>query len=195
MAKKKKEVKTLLPVIIVASAAILALIMALFLPGASKTVVETGVLTTTTTVFEISLKGLMFGSGPIVTTINNNEPISTNYTGGGSTFGIASFILLVLGILVVAASLFVNNKKDDKLGSWVYLIGSSLIALAGILILLLLSGGADVVETVYGSLQNVRPFAEKFEGYSLAIGPILYAVFAILGGGFGIVNYFLKIIK
>ena len=178
---KKKNVKTLLPVIIVAGAAILALIMALILTGITKTYENT------TAVDTVSLVGMIFGGGPEVSTFGSMST-SSGYQGGMSIFGLISFIVLLLGIASLVASVFVEDKKLD-------LLGAALIALAGILMLLLLSAGTDIVKEVTSNMTVTTTFAEAFEGYSLAAGPIVYAIIAILGGGFGVANYFLKIVK
>ena len=179
---KKKNVKTLLPVIIVAGAAILALIMALILTGITKS----QTYGSTTAVNTVSLVGMIFGGGPSVGTLGSTST-STEYQGGMSIFGLISFIVLLLGVASLVASVFVEDKKLD-------LLGAALIALAGILMLLLLSAGTDLARTI-GNTTVTTTFAEAFEGYSLATGPIVYAIIAILGGGFGVANYFLKIVK
>lgn len=196
---KKKEFKALLPVIIVAGTAIISLLMILFLQGATKTVTEVGVLTTKTTISVVSFKGLIFGGGPKVVTVNNGNPTSLTYEGGMSTFGIISLILLVLGVLTVASSIFFTDKKQEKTSSIIFLVGSSLIALAGLCMLLVLAGGSALItaKTVIGNqtFQTTSTFAKYFEGFTLASGPIVYALLAILGGGFGVANHFLKIVK
>jgi hypothetical protein len=100
--------------------------------------------------------------------------------------GLISFLALIAGIALVVASIFVKGKKFD-------FIGSICIAVAGVLAFFLLTGGTDVTTTL-GSLTNATPFTKVFEGYSLGAGAIIYGIVAILGGAFGIVNNFKKLI-
>ena len=185
MAKKKKQVKSLLPIIIVAGAAIVALVVAFLLPGVTKTV--EGQIFGGQTVYTIALTGLIFGNGPDVAQ-SGNTTLSTVYEGGMSTFALISFIVMLAGILALVASVFVEGKFLD-------VIGSLLVAVSGVLMLFVLSGGTEVVTDLIGSLQSTKPFIEYFEGYTLAGGPVIYAIIAIIGGAFGIVNNFVKIIK
>ena len=177
MAKKQNKN---LPIFIVVGLVALALILAIFLPGATYYQEETTLGVTSSQSNKINLYSLIFGgiSGTAVSTIGNT--VTTNEIsalGGMSIFALISFILLVLGLVAVAASLVVKDKKLD-------LIGSALLVLAGILMFLLLVAGADL--TIEGALQNhVVTFKETFEGYKLGIGAILYSILAILAGLFG----------
>ena len=106
--------------------------------------------------------------------------------GGMSIFGLLSIVALVAGIALTIVSIFVKDKKLD-------FIGSILVAVAGVFMLLLLVAGTDVTQT-YGNMTRTAKFTEVYEEFKLGIGAILYAIIAILGGAFGIVNKFKKII-
>ncbi len=168
-------IKKNLLAIIVAGAGVIALIYGLFLPGAQLTIGnQTGT---------INFLGLVFG-GPKITISSGDASITSDFGNGGiSIFGLISFIALIAGIALTIASIFVKDKKFD-------FIGAILIAVAGVLIFLLLTVGTELTS---GPVSVT--FAEVYDKYSLGIGAILYGVFAILGGGFGILNKFKKIIK
>ena len=165
MAKKKASNSNLL-VLAAAGVAIIAIILAMFLPGA---IHKTDYGTST-----VTLIGFMFGSLNFknVTTVGDvSKTTQGTYSGGLSTFGLIALILLVIGIVAIVASKFVSGKKLD-------LIGSVAILLAGIFLLLLLSGGSNVAVT-----ENVSiTFEEAFEQYKLGAGAIICAIICILGG-------------
>ena len=177
----KKKVQSLLPTIIVGGAAVLALIFGLILPGATATSEVLGSTVTTT----VNFLGLVFGGATITTQSGNNTNTAT-ITGGMSTMGLISFLALIAGIALIVVSIFVKGKKFD-------FIGSICIAVAGVLAFFLLTGGTDITTTL-GSLTHATPFTEYFEGVSLGAGAIIYGIVATLGGAFGIVNNFKKLI-
>ena len=84
-------------------------------------------------------------------------------------------------------SIFSKNKNLDFLGA-------ILVTLSGVLMLFLLTAGTDVVTASIGSTTITVKFVEYFKDYTLAFGAILYAILAILGGAFGILNKFKKIV-
>ena len=178
----KKKVQSLLPTIIVGGAAVLALIFGLILPGAGK--VEEGLLGTAT--YSVPFLGLAFG-GATITTQTGNTSTTETLTGGMSTMGLISFLALIAGIALVVVSIFVKGKKFD-------FIGSICIAVAGVLAFFLLTGGTDVVYEVIGNTTQNVEFTKKFSEYTLGAGAIIYGIIAILGGAFGIVNNFKKLI-
>ncbi|MBR2321309.1 MAG: hypothetical protein IKA57_04155, partial [Clostridia bacterium] len=168
--------KNKLPVLIVIGAAILALLFALIMPGA-KMVQKMG---TSEVVYKANLIGLMFGSTEVVATLGSKTQ-SITYDGGMSIFGLISFIALVGGLALTVLSFFVADKKFDT-------IGAVLVALAGVLVLFLLTAGTDL--TGYNGIDmSAHPaeFKEVYENYKLGVGAILYAIVAILGGGIGLV--------
>ena len=180
---KKKEFKALLPVIIASAFALLALLMVVILEGVSS--VET--IITTTTSYQLSFKDVIFGNGTSIIKINNAESAQMTYGNGASTFGIISLIVLVLGILTTASSIFFKDKKMQKTGEIVFTIGNLLMILSALFMLMLLSGGgADVITAEIGNAKITVPFAEYFEGYTLSAGPIVYAVLSAVGGIAGI---------
>ena len=171
--------KKYLSAIIVAGAAVLALIFGLILPGAAYTSEVLGRTTTIT----VNFLGLVFG-GATVTKQTGNTTSTATITGGMSTMGLISFLALIAGIALVVVSIFVKGKKFD-------FIGSICIAVAGVLAFFLLTGGTDVTTTLGGL---AIPFTEAFEDYSLGAGAIIYGIVATLGGAFGIVNNFKKLV-
>ncbi len=160
-------IKKNLLAIIVAGAAVLALILGIALTPIAD--VEG----------EIKLFDLVFGV--------NESAMGATLSGGMSITGLVSFIALVAGIALTVVSMFVKDKKLD-------FIGSICIAVAGVLMLLVLTVGTDLVVTAAGQSQPYAKFSEIYEGLKLGIGTILYGVIAILGGGFGILNKFKKIV-
>lgn len=169
MAKKKSSLGNL-AVLVPLAAAVLALVLAIFLPGVIAES-DNGKAT-------ISLLAFIFGSATVKssytvgnTTINNESA----YTGGMSTMGLIAVILLVLGIIALVAKMFISGKKLD-------LIGSLLIVVGGIFLFLCLSAGADVSVTEKVSIT----FKEAFESYKLGLGVYVCGIVSILGGGYGI---------
>ena len=103
-------------------------------------------------------------------------------SGGLSIFGLISFLALIAGIVLTVISMF----KGEKLG----FIGAILVAVAGVLMFFLLTAGTAVS---YEGVE-VSSFAEYYAGCKLGFGAIIYAILAILGGGFGILNKYKKIV-
>ncbi len=182
-------IKRFLTAIVVVGAAVLALFFALILTGAIKT--ETGEFlgSTTTLTSTISFMGLAFGGSKIVNTAvtgNNTTTGEAAYDGGMSIFALTAFILILLSIVVMLASVLIKNKK-------IGLIGSILLVLAGIASFLILVVGTDVSVTmstdvpIIGTVSNttVTPFAEAFAGFKLGAGAIVCGILCILGGLFG----------
>lgn len=186
-------IKRFLTTIVVVGAAVLALFFALILTGAGKTIVNTadipfvGTVTTTTT-SAITFLGLAFGGSKIVTTVvsgDNTNITEFVYDGGMSIFALIAFILILLSIVVMLASVLIKNRK-------IALIGSILLVLAGIASFLILVVGTDVsvttsADTIIGNISNttVKPFAEVFAGFKLSAGAIVCGILCILGGLFG----------
>ena len=178
-------IKKNLATLIIACAALLAFVFALFLPGASYKQTQGGVEVSSTA----ALIGIMFGSSKIVSTASG-VTMEALIKGGMSIFGLISVILLALGIAAVIASIFVKEKKLD-------LIGSILIVLAGIFVFLTLVAGTNVTAmTMAGETITdlSEPFAEVFGEMKLGAGAYVYGILALLGGGFGILNNFKKIV-
>lgn len=181
-------IKRFLTTIVVVGAAVLALFFALILAGATKTETNELLGSTTTLTSTISFLGLAFGGSKIVNTAvsgNNTTTGAFAYDGGMSIFALIAFILILLSIVVMLASVLIKNKK-------ISLIGSILLVLAGIASFLILVVGTDVsvttsVDTILGNISNttVTPFAEVFEGFKLGAGAIVCGVLCILGGLFG----------
>lgn len=176
--------KKYLSAIIVAGAAVLALIFGLILPGAAYSVEQFGVTESQTA----NLIGLMFGSTTITVTAGN-VTASMIYQGGMSIFGLISFLALIAGIALVVVSIFVKGKKFD-------FIGAICIAVAGIFAFLLLTCGTDITGvTINGTTSNgTAAFTEVYEEFKLGAGAIIYGIVATLGGAFGIVNNFKKLV-
>ena len=182
-------IKRFLTTIVVVGAAVLALFFALILAGATKTETNEVLGTTTTLTSTISFLGLAFGGSKIVNTAvsgNNTTTGAFAYDGGMSIFALIAFILILLSIVVMIASVLIKNKK-------IGLIGSILLVLAGITSFLILVVGTDVsvttsVDTILDNISNttVTPFAEVFEGFKLGAGAIVCGVLCIRGGLFGV---------
>ena len=163
-------IKKNLLAIIVAGAAVVALILGLVLSGATAEVLgETA---------KVDMADLLFGV--------KEETMGAKMTGGVSIFGLISLIALVAGLALTVVSIFVEDKNFD-------LIGAGLIALAGVLMFLLLTAGTGFKQS-FGEMSSTIKFAEVYEGFKLGAGAILYAIIAIIGGGFGVLNKFVKII-
>lgn len=167
-------IKKNLLAVIVAGAAVLALILGMILPGVTA---EMGGAT-----YTIGILGMAFGSAEYKVSAGGVSATAKVGDGGMSIFGLISIIALLAGIALVIVSIFVKDKKLD-------FIGAICIALAGVFMLLLLVAGTDV-SYAYGA----QSFAETFEKFKLGFGAIIYAILAILGGGFGILNKFKKIV-
>lgn len=176
--------KKYLSAIIVAGAAVLALIFGLILPGASATKEVFGSTATKT----VNFLGLVFG-GATITTQSGNTTNSITITGGMSIFGLISFLALIAGIALVVVSIFVKGKKFD-------FIGAICIAVAGIFAFFLLTCGTDITGvTINGTTSNgTAAFTEVYEEFKLGAGAIIYGIVATLGGAFGIVNNFKKLV-
>ena len=166
-------IKKNLLAVIVAGAAVLALILGMIFPGV--------VLAEDGTKITIGTLGMAFGGAKYKVSA---EGMSASYKlgdGGASIFGLLSVLALIAGIVLVILSI----KKGEKLA----FIGSILVAVAGLFMLLLLVAGTDLKlagETV--------KFKDMFEQFKLGFGAIVYAILAIAGGAFGIVNKFKKLI-
>lgn len=177
LAKEKlmEFIKKNLCALIVAGAGVLALIFGLILPGMT--------YVTKTYSTTVGLIGLFFGAPAIVTTTG---PITTtgSFSGGLSVFGLLSFLALIAGITLTIVSIFVKDKKLD-------LIGAILVAVAGVLVFLLMTAGTEV----FYEGSSFGTFNEVFEGFSLGAGAIIYGIVALLGGAFGVLNNFKKIVK
>ena len=167
-------IKKNLLAIIVAGAGVLALILGMILPGA---VAEMGGID-----YSIAILGLAFGGAELKASAGGQSATMKVGDGGMSIFGLISIIALVVGIALVIASIFVKDKKFD-------FIGAILVAVAGVFMLLLLVAGTDLTNN-----GQTAKFTEVYEEFKLGIGAIIYAIIAILGGAFGILNKFKKII-
>lgn len=163
-------IKKNLLAVIVAGAAVLALILGIVLPGATA---EYMGQTNNMKLFDV-----VFGV--------NETVMGTKMTGAMSIFGLVSIAALVAGIVLTILSIF----KGEKLG----FIGAILVAVAGVCMFLLLVAGTNLVYTAGGQVVSTAKFTEAYELYKLGIGAIIYAILAILGGGFAILNKFKKII-
>ena len=166
-------IKKNLLAIIVAGAAVLALIFGLILPGA--------VLEEHGAEISFSVLGLAFGGAEYKVSVGGATITEKLGDGGMSIFGLISLVALIVGIVLIVMSMF----KDGKLG----FIGSILIAVAGVCMLLLLVAGTEISSGAY-----TQSFAKTFEQFKLGAGAIIYAIIAILGGGFGILNKYKKIV-
>ena len=178
------NIKKLLPAIIVAGAALLAVIIALILPGATATQSAGGVEVSA----KASLIGMMFG-GAKVTSEAMGVTMEMTYGGGMSIFGLISFLALVAGIALIVVSIFVADKNLD-------FIGSICIAVAGVLVLLLLVAGTDITSIAMEGVEEATSakFVDVYGEMKLGVGAIIYAILAIAGGAFGIVNKYKKIV-
>lgn len=170
-------IKKNLLAIIVAGAAVLALILGIVLPGVTA---EMGGAT-----YTIGILGMAFGGAEYKVSADVATMTAKIGDGGMSIFGLISIIALAAGIVLTIVSIF----KGEKLG----FIGAILVAVAGVCMLLLLVAGTEVSQ-VFGGQTYTSTFAETFEQFKLGIGAIIYAILAILGGGFGILNKFKKIV-
>ena len=159
-------IKKNLLAIIVAGAGVLALILGMILPPIADVDGE------------IKLFDLVFGF--------NESQGGATATGALSFFALISFVALIVGIVLTVVSIF----KNEKLA----FIGSILIAVAGVCMLFALVAGTDYTMSIAGKTMMKAKFTEVYEGFKLGIGAILYAIIAILGGAFGIVNKFKKIV-
>ena len=170
-------IKKNLLAVIVAGAAVLALILGMIFPGA---VAEMGGAK-----YTVATLGLAFGGAKYKVSAEGMSATAKVGDGGASIFGLLSVLALIAGIVLVILSI----KKGEKLA----FIGSILVAVAGLFMLLLLVAGTDVTQTIAGTKYSAK-FTETFEQFKLGFGAIVYAILAIAGGAFGIVNKFKKLI-
>lgn len=167
MAKKKS---TNLGIIIPALFALLAFVLAIFLPGAINNVRE-GVTV------KSNLLGMMFGSAKVTTTIGENSNIVI-YKGGMSIFGLISAICLIGGVGLIIGSILLGNSQFAKLGS-------ILILLAGVLVFLILVAGTDLTQAINdGHTFDIKGvFKELYtEEWKLGAGTYIYGALCVLGG-------------
>lgn len=175
----KDFIKKNLATLIVAGAGLLAFIFCLFLPG----IVASNKYGAT----KFSLINFMLGIGKYTSESTSGVISKGSIDGGLSIFGLLSFICLIAGIGLTIASIFIKDKKLD-------FIGSILIVVAGIFAFMLLVAGTDVTQKI-GSQTVATSFSKTFQLFKLGAGAYVYGILAILGGGFGIANKFLKIVK
>jgi len=175
-------IKKNLAVIISVGVAFVAFVLAIFLPGATA---ELG----SGAKVDANLLGMMFGSATITQKAGSMTATMT-YKGAMSIFGLLSFLCLIAGIGLNVASIFIKDKNFD-------FIGSVLIAVAGVLVFLLLVAGTDLTAVVInGNTQTGKSkFKDVYEIWKLGAGTYIYGILAILGGGFGVANKFLGIVK
>lgn len=159
-------IKKNLLAIIVAGAAVLALILGMILPPVADVDGE------------IKFFDIVFGF--------NESELGATASGGMSLFGLVSFVALIAGIALTIVSMF----KGEKLG----FIGSILIAVAGVCMLLIFVAGTSYSVEYGGQVMFEAKFSELYDGLKLGAGAIIYAIIAILGGGFGILNKYKKIV-
>lgn len=131
----------------------------------------------------VPLMGLVFGSPTITSTIGKINT-SISYTGGMSLTGIISFVLLIIGILFLAISIY----KKSKLISF---IGNGCLIASGIVMFFVLNTGLDFT-TEIGSFEIKTNFVDFYKNYSIAFGTIIYSILNIVGGGVGLLFPFLK---
>ena len=174
MTKKKKNTGKILLLIGLLFA--LASIFMIFLPGLEK---KTDHSTTT-----ISLAGLIFGNGTIETIIGSVSNKS-KLDGGLSIMGLISFICIVLAIIIIIIKIFM--KKDN-----IELLAGLLLIIGGIFMFMIKMAGTDIAINIAQSLSKSVSFKEYFKDFSLVSGPILYAIFSLLGGVVIIASKFVK---
>ena len=165
-----KFIKTNFSAIILIIAGLIALLSTIVFPG----------ITTHYGYIHTNLWGLMFGNAAF-----SNE---SYITGGLSTFGLISFIVLCVGIGFAVTSIFKKNKNLE-------FIGAICIMVAGFLMLFVMEVGTDVVTITYedGSSIGGGGFLLYFLDYQYYIGAIVYVFVAMLGGAMGIANKFKKL--
>lgn len=150
---------------------VVAIVLSLFLAG----VIYDPEYSLTSTVTLISM---MLGGGNMVLSAKNpntGEKFVEKYNivGGGSTFGLISFILVVLAILVALVAMVKKDKRFATLGGLLLIVGGALI------FLLLATGNPIITSKLLGTSTS---FADYFEGYRLGIGAIIYGIITIAGG-------------
>lgn len=117
-------------------------------------------------VASISVIGLIFGKGKLVT---NFEEVPTYHTGGTiSIFALISFIIMIIGIGMCIISLILNVKNLD-------VFSGAVVVVASLLMLLIKVAGTNM-ENMFGDVQKFSIF---FKEYSLGVGTILYAIIPI----------------
>ena len=78
-------------------------------------------------------------------------------------------------------------KKDN-----IELLAGLLLIIGGIFMFMIKMAGTDIVINIAQSLSKSVSFKENFKDFSLASGPILYAIFSLLGGVVIIASKFVK---
>ncbi|MBQ7224769.1 MAG: hypothetical protein IJX06_04390 [Clostridia bacterium] len=166
-----KPIKTNLSAIILSIVGLIALLSTIVLPGIIQC---RGEYTTT-------LWGLIFG--------NASFSNGTYITGGLSTFGLISFIVLCVGIGFAVTSFFIKGKNLE-------FIGAICITVAGFLMLFVMEVGTDILTEIHSD-GSVHTKPQKFHRFYLYfqyyIGAIICVFVAILGGAMGIANKFKKL--
>lgn len=166
-----KFIKTNFSAIILIIAGLVAFLSTIVLPG----------ITTHYGHIHTNLWGLIFG--------NASFSRGSYITGGLSTFGLISFIVLCVGIGFAVTSIFKKNKNLE-------FIGAICITVAGFLMLFVMEVGTDILTKTYsdGSVYTKpKKFLLFYLDYQYYIGAIVYVFVAILGGAMSIANKFKKL--
>ena len=156
----KKFLSTLAP----AALGVLAIILAMFLRGA--TLSEEGAS------IYVKMFGVIFGGGKAYAEAFGYEA-AVEFSGGMSYFGMLAFLAVVAG---VALLVFAYLKENDLF----ILVGNGLLLIGGLAMLLLLSAGAEI---------EGLPFKDFYGEYNLGLGAYVWAILCSLGGAFGIYNH------
>ena len=99
---------------------------------------------------------------------------------GISYFGMVALICLITSIVLF---IIYNYNKKSKF----YLVSSILLILSGISILFILVGGSNISKFDY---TDRWPYEMQFKNFKLGAGTIVWCALCVLGGAFGVCQYF-----
>lgn len=150
-------------------------ILCIFLPGCIKTILSVTVFgQTITTETKVLLYGLVFGNPEVITTVTSADPSSMVLEGGLSYLGLVGFILVAIGLVATLLALFF--KKQAKM---ICVLAFLTILVGACLMMAVLTCGSDLV---YQGLSS--SFTDRYEGYDLGVGTILFFVSGLISSGF-----------
>lgn len=176
--KQVKLSKGLLVFLLPVCAIGLALMLSLFLPGASYSESTEIYGMTYEASASVSLFSLLSGFGELVSESNGFEA-TVEYSGGLSIFGFVALLLAIASIVVLVVAQI--KSKEQKYNLVLVILGIAFAIVSALAMLLVLVAGTDLAVEVYGT-STASPFTETFEDFGLGIGAILWSVLC-LGGG------------
>ena len=174
MGKFKTYIKKNLTAVVVVAIVFVVAIVSMFLTGGKFSNEIGGSVT------RVKLGGLMFGSSIITQTETNGYVLSVEYNGGVSYYGIASFVILVVGIVFLVLDTFFYGKKFD-------VVGFGFLVISGLLSFIILEAGSTVTIWPTTEQPHIENFARTFGAFHPAVGVYVYGLTNILCGIVGLI--------